>query len=258
MVSPPPDLPQDVHGGRDGVHTLAQDLHLLLPALRKAEAGLPEVVLAGRRLDGLDGLLLRFQPAGHRRVARQVDALLHRQHRRKRDVEDLPAPAGLTACRHTFAGHLDLLHARHDRPGQRVRHPDADLVPAGVGRLVPEQDQVERLAGGFLGAHHVQDGRRGGAAVPLLAARTEMQAPVDADRHRVAQLLLGLGRAERQDGAGAAVGLDQPHRLLGGALLVRAHREAQEPGVDLLRVLGEHDASTGDGHALDADQDVQG
>jgi hypothetical protein len=62
--------------------------------------------------------------------------------------------------------------------------------------------------------------------------------PVDADRHRVAQLLLGLGRPEREDDRLAAVRLDEPHRLLDAALLVRADREAEvlasrSPGVSV-------------------------
>src|SRR6185312_8806678 len=52
------------------------------------------------------------------------------------------------------------------------------------------------------------------------------------------------------------VGLHQPDRLLGGALLVGAHRESQVPGLDRLLVLGEGDLAAGERHPLDADQDV--
>ena len=47
-----------------------------------------------------------------------------------------------------------------------MRDPDPDLVAAGVGRLVAEEDQVERLA---VGARIAVDDRRGGRLrVPLL------------------------------------------------------------------------------------------
>ena len=61
-----------------------------------------------------------------------------------------------------------------------------------------------------------------------------MDAAVDPDRHQVAQLLLGLGRSERQRDRLAAVGLDQPDRLLGAALLVRRHGEAEMARLDRL------------------------
>ena len=50
--------------------------------------------------------------------------------------------------------------------------------------------------------------------------------------------------------------LDDPDGLLDGALLVRADREAQEPGVDLLPIGGQDDPAAGRGHALDADEDL--
>ena len=82
-----------------------------------------------------------------------------------------------------------------------------------------------------------------------------MDAAVDAERHRVAQLLDGLGGAEREHHRLAAARLDEAHGLLDAALLVRADREAEMPRVDLLLVGREHDPAAGHGHALDADQD---
>jgi hypothetical protein len=53
------------------------------------------------------------------------------------------------------------------------------------------------------------------------------------------------------------VTLDEPQRLLDRALLVRADREAEVAGVDLLLVDGERDPRAGLRDALDADGDVQ-
>jgi hypothetical protein len=60
---------------------------------------------------------------------------------------------------------------------------------------------------------------------------------VGAERHRVSELLLGLGRAEREHDRLAAVGLDQADGLLEAALLVRADREAEVLRLDRLRVV---------------------
>ena len=63
-------------------------------------------------------------------------------------------------------------------------------------------------------------------------------------------------RAEGHDDGVAAVGLDEPDRLLDRALLVRADDEAEELGVDVLRVGGQVDPAARGGDALDADEDV--
>ena len=132
-------------------------------------------------------------------------------------------------------------------------HADADLVAAGVGRLVAEDDQVGRLG---LGLDHLDERGRRRLRVPVGAVGLEQDRAVGAERHRVAQLLLGLGRAERHHRRRAAVGLDDPHRLLDAALLVRADREAEVAGLDRALVLGEDDLAAGQRHALDADEDV--
>ena len=54
----------------------------------------------------------------------------------------------------------------------------------------------------------------------------------------------------------AALRLDDPDGLLDRALLVRADREAEVAGVDVLAVGGQEDPAAGRGHALDADEDV--
>ena len=53
----------------------------------------------------------------------------------------------------------------------------------------------------------------------------------------------------------AAVLLDEPHRLLDAALLVRADREAEVARLDRLLVGGEDHAPAGQRDALDADED---
>ena len=117
-----------------------------------------------------------------------------------------------------------------------MRHPDPDLVVAGVGRLVAEEQQVELLA------RDRGDDRLGGRLrVPLAPVRDEVDRPVGADRHRVAKLLLRLGRAEGQHDDLAALRLHEPHRLLDAALLVRGDREAEVARLDRLLVRRQHD-----------------
>ena len=79
---------------------------------------------------------------------------------------------------------------------------------------------------------------------------------IDPDRHHVAQLLLRLRRPEGQHRGAAAVCLDEPDRLLAGAFLVGADREAEVAGLDGPLVLGEGDRPAGERHTLDADEDV--
>ena len=111
----------------------------------------------------------------------------------------------------------------------------------------------------LLGLDRLGDRGRGRRPGPTPAAvGLEQDRPLDPDRHRVAELLLGRGRPERQDGRRPALRLDDPDGLLDAALLVRADREPQEARVDGLAVGGQHDPAAGLGHALDADEDVHG
>src|SRR5438093_1671591 len=214
-----------------------------------------------RRAEGhsLDLLLLRAQPAGHGRVAGQVEALLDPEDRREGEVERLPAAARRLAPREHLAAVVaepDLLDPVDHRPPERHGDPHADLVIAGVGNLVAEQEQVELPVRRLLCLDRLGDDPGGRHRVPLRAARFEQDRPVDADRHRVPELLLGLGRSERQHRRGAALLLHDPYCLLDAALLVRADRVAEEARVDRLAVGREHDPAAGLGHALDAHEDV--
>ena len=186
-----------------------------------------------RRRHPHDLLLLRPEPPRHRRIARQVQALLHRQDRRHRQLEHLPTAARLAPGDHPSVRRLDRLDARHDRPAQGGRHPDPHLEVAGIGRLVAEQEQVERLALRLEGADRVDDRRGRCHRVPVGAVGLEQDGVLDADRHRVAELLARNLRAEGQDRRAAALGLHDPDRLLDRALLVRADGEAQVAGVDV-------------------------
>ena len=138
-----------------------------------------------------------------------------------------------------------------------MRNPDPDLIAGGVGRLVAEEEEVERLR---LRADRLDDRRRGRLRVPVLALSLEQDPAVGADRHAVAQLLLRLGRPERQHHhlAGcftSGAGFHDPHRLLDPALLVRRDREAEVLRLDRLLVDGEHHPPAGDRHAFDRNQD---
>ena len=81
-----------------------------------------------------------------------------------------------------------------------------------------------------------------------------MDRAIDSERHRVAQLLHRLGGAEREDDRLAAVSLDETDGFLDAALLVRADREAEMPGLDRLRVVGQVILPARQRHALHADE----
>ena len=83
-----------------------------------------------------------------------------------------------------------------------------------------------------------------------------MDRPIDAECHRVAQLLLGLRRPEREHDGLAAQLLDEADGLLDAALLVRADREAEVLRRDRLLVVGEHDLAARQRDPLHADEHV--
>ena len=82
-----------------------------------------------------------------------------------------------------------------------------------------------------------------------------MYRAIRSDRHRVAQLLLGLGGPERENDHLAAVRLHDLHGLLHPTLLVRADGEAEMAGLDRPPVFGQDDRPSGHGDTLDADED---
>ena len=73
----------------------------------------------------------------------------------------------------------------------------------------------------------LDDRRRRRLRVPLLPVGLHEDGAIGADRHAVAELLLGLRRPEREHDDLAAARLDDPSGLLDRALLVRADREAE-------------------------------
>ena len=176
------------------------------------------------------------QPSRDGRVARQVDALLDRHHGGQRDLVDLASTDRLALGDGHAVADLERLDADDAGASERDGDADADLEAARVGRLVAEHEQVEGAVRRLLGPDLRGQGRGRRDRVPVAAAGVEEHRPVGADGHRLAQLVLRLGRAEGHDRRRAAVRLDQPDGLLDGALLMRADGEAQELGVDVLRV----------------------
>src|SRR3954466_11051422 len=174
--------------------TVAEDLRLLALSGWQPQPQLLDARGAARRSAGGQGLALGPQPARHRWIARQVETLLDGDHRRQRYVVDVTAGGRLLLAADAVVLHGDALDAGHAGAPQRVRDADADLVVAGVGRLVAEEDQIELAARRPLGLDRGDDRRRRGLAVELVG-RLEQDRAVDAQRHRVAQLLLGLRRA---------------------------------------------------------------
>ena len=199
--------------------------------------------------------LLRREPPAHGRIAGQVDPLLDPDRGRDRQLVGLASGVGLALDAHAVTVEAQTFRTAHHRTPERVRDPDPDLEAAGVGRLVAEQDQVERTAFG-LGFDDGVSERAGGALrVPLVVADVEQDGTVRPDAHGIPELLLGRGRAERQHGHLATVLLDELDGSLDGALLVRAGREAQVGGVDLAPVGRDVDLRAGCGHPLHADED---
>ena len=198
----------------------------------------------------------RPQPTGDGGVARQVDALLDRHHRGQRDLVDLPSTDGLALGDGHAVADLERLDADDAWASERDGDADADLEAAQIGRLIAEHEQVEGAVRRFLGPDLHGQGRGRRDRVPVAAAGVEKHSPVGADGHGLAQLVLCFGGAEGHDRRRAAVCLHQPDSLFDGTLLMRADGEAQEPGVDVLRIAGQGDLPTGRGDALDADEDI--
>ena len=134
-------------------------------------------------------------------------------------------------------------------------HADAYLIVAGVGGFIAEHDQVELAPLRLLGLDRVHDRRRRGLRVPLLAAGGQQQPAVGSGGQRVADLLLGLWRTQREHHGLAAVLFDQAHGLLDPALLVGADGEAQVACLQCARVCAENHPAARQRHPLDADED---
>src|SRR4029077_937662 len=94
--------------------------------------------------------------------------------------------------------------------------------------------------------------------IPFATIGFEQQRALDAQRHRIAKLVDGGLGTQREHGRAATMLFDEAHRLLDRAFLVRADREPQIAGVDLLAVRGQGNLTGRRGNALDADEDVHG
>jgi hypothetical protein len=130
-----------------------------------------------------------------------------------------------------------------------VREPDADLVVAGISRLVAQQHQVIPVRPDLGG-----DGGRGGDRAELAAVRLQQHRPPGAERESAAELLDRRLWSQGQHRDGAARPLGDLHRLLDRAFLVRADGEPGHPGVDVLAVRGHRDLAAHGRDALDADE----
>src|SRR6478735_7229729 len=245
-------LVQDSDDARRCVRAFAQDLRLLALSFRDDQPQLLE--LRRRRRDGCarERLLLRAQAARNGRVARQVQALQHRQHGRERRLVHVARAADVALAADRAVAQLDLLQAGDDRQAERMPDADPDLVAGGIGRLVAEEEEVERLR---LCADGLDDRTRRRLRVPVLALRLQQDPAIGPDRHAVAELFLRLGRAERQRYDLAALCLGDPHSLLDRALLVRRDREAEVLRLDRLLIDGEHHLPAGDRDALHTAKD---
>ena len=142
---------------------------------------------------GQDLRLLGLQASGQRRIAGEVDPFLDRDHRRQRQPVDLEAGSGLAAGGDCSIADLEAFDSADDRTTKCVGHPYPDLIAAGVGRLVPEQDQVEgTIAFDFGDA--CGEGGSGRLRVPVRSVGGQEHGLVGTDRHGITQLLLGVGR----------------------------------------------------------------
>ena len=149
------------------------------------------------------------------------------------------------------------LDAGDDRPAERDGDPDPDLE---VAACRPTRCRT--------GSGRTARRPPPGPGSPRRSPRRSRPGPSRARRSRAGSP--GRSRSPSRRAAGprprpgprvrtadrAALRLDDPDGLLDRALLVRADREAEEPGVDRLPVGGQDDPAAGRGHALDADEDV--
>ncbi len=187
-------------------------------------------------LDHGDRHLLRCEATLHRGIARKVEALLDAEHGRNRQRVDLETAIDLALRRHGAGVEIDLdaLDRIDDRTAERVGHSNADLETTRVGALVAEQDRSNGLRPRRVeprGLHRRGDGACGALRIPRGAVGGQQHGVLDAERRRVAELLLGFGWTEGQHRGLAAESLDELHRLLDRALLVRTHGETQVGGV---------------------------
>ena len=123
-----------------------------------------------------------------------------------------------------------------------------------TGRLVAEQHEVERLLGLEISDRPGECPTRA-LRIPVVVLHEQYRS-LHSDAHRIAQLLLGLRRAEREHRRLTTELLDELCGHLDRALLVRARRERQVGVVDPLSVVGDVDASARRGHAFDTDEDL--
>src|SRR5207302_4914718 len=189
---------------------------------------------------------------------RYIDVLRRSRHRRERQLGCFPTRFSLAADHRLAITDLQGLDAGDAWKVERVGDPYPDLVAGAVGGLIAEHHEVVAAPGGALGLDRLDDRRGGRDRIPLAAIGFEQDGALDAQRHRVAQLVDGGLGSQGEHGRTATVLLDQPHRFLDRALLVRADGKPEVAGIDFLAIRAERDMAGRRRHALDADQDIHG
>src|SRR3989441_11650481 len=181
-------------------------------------------------LEILDLLLLGAHDPFERRIARLVQALLGREHRRQREIENLQAALDLAPDADARA--VDVDRFLHDPggagPAEQVGELSRDRAHVVVDRLAPAEDELGRLLLGDRGQRP-----RGGEGVGLGQGRiVHVDGAVAAHGQTRAQCLLGPLRAQ---GDGDHLGLSalflDAQRLLHGELVVRGHDPGDPGGV---------------------------
>ena len=210
-------------------------------------AGLATLGGAGGDRVQLD--LLGRQAPLHGRVTGKVETFLDAEHGRTGQLVDLETAVDLSTSGDRVVTDLHTLDALHDRTTEGHGGANTHLETAGIGRLVAEHDQVE----GFVALEFPDRGGdrlRRALGIPLVGVGLDEHTMGRADRDCVAQLLLGITRAQREHGDFAAVLFDELHGTFDSALLVRARGEPEVGGIDVLPVGGHVDLCARRGHPL--------
>jgi len=187
---------------------------------RVLAAHFPRIDLHVTGADALERLLLGAHDRLERRVARLVDRVPHRDHRRQLDLHGVVAVLGLTLATQPLSVDVHLDHLGKGRHAQVLGHHGADRVALAVVRLLAQEHEIgalapQRLRQRIPGRGHVRAGQR---------RIGEVHRAVGPQRHRLVQRPHGALGAHRHGdnllNRGDAPLLDL-HRRLDGVRVVR-------------------------------------